>query len=74
MLSSMEGTVAIWRPDQCYQPLSGTIMHIEESCAIWCMYLLQYVHPTHPDDVVCGLLPHFVFEIVDIQQWKANRV
>ena len=73
MLSSMEGAVAIWRPDQCYQPLSGAIMHIEEFCAIWCMYLLQHVHPTHPDGVVCRLLPHF-FEIVDIQQLKASRV
>ena len=57
--------VAIWRPDQCYQPLSDAIMHIEESCAIWCVYLLQQVHPTHPDSVVRCLLPHF-FEIVDI--------
>ena len=48
-------------------------MHIEEPCAIWCMYLLQHVHPTHPDGVVCCLLPHF-FEIIDIQQLKASRV
>ena len=62
MLSSTEGAVAIWRPDQFYQPLSGAIMHIEESCAIWCVYLLQQVHPTHPDVVSCLSL----FEIIDI--------
>ena len=48
-------------------------MHVEEPCAIWCLYLLQQVHSTQPGSVVCRLLPHF-FEIVDIQQWKANRV
>ena len=59
MLSSMEGTVAIWRPDQSISTFSVAIMHIEEPCAIWCMYLLQHVHPTQPDGVVCRLLPHF---------------
>ena len=73
MLSSTEGAVAIWRPDHWDQPLSDAIMHIEESCAIWCVYLPQQVHPTHPDSVVCRLLPHF-FEIVNIQQLKASRV
>ena len=72
MLSSTEGAVAIWRPDQCYQPPSGTIMHIEASCAIWCLYLPQQVNPTHPDSAVCRLLPHFFFEIVDIRPLKAS--
>ena len=53
--------------------LSDAIMHVEEPCAIWCVYLLQQVHPTHPGGVVCRLLPHF-FKIVEIQQLKANRV
>ena len=59
MMSSTEGAVAIWRPDQCYQPLSGAIMHVEEPCAIWRLYLLQQVHSTQPGGVVCRLLPHF---------------
>ena len=73
MMSSTEGAVAIWRPDQCYQPLSGAIMHVEEPCAIWRLYLLQQVHSTQPGGVVCRLLSQF-FKIVDIQQLKANRV
>ena len=59
MMSSMEGAVAIWRPDQCYQPLSDAIMHVEESCVIWCLYFCLYVHSTQPGGVVCHPLPHF---------------
>ena len=53
--------------------LRNAIMHAEEPCAISCVCLLQQVHSTHSDGVVCRLLPHF-FEIVDIQQLKASRV
>ena len=42
--------------------LSDTIMDVEEPCTIWCVYLLQQVHPTHPDVVSCLSL----FEIIDI--------
>ena len=50
--------------------LSGAIIHVEEPCAIWCVYLLQRVHSTQPDVVSCLSL----FEIIEIQQLKANRV
>ena len=50
--------------------LSDAIMHVEESCAIWCVYLLQRVHPTQPDVISCLSL----FEIIKIQQLKANHV
>ena len=68
MLSSTEGAVAIWRPDQCYWPLSGAIMHVEETCVIWRLYFCLYVHSTQPDGVMCHLLPIFFFEIVKIKQ------
>ena len=51
--------------------LSDAIMHVEEPCAILCLYLLQKVHSTLPGGAVCRLLPRF-FEIVDIQQFKAR--
>ena len=50
--------------------LSDAIMHVEQPCAIWCVYLLQQVHSTPPDVVSCLSL----FEIIEIQQLKANRV
>ena len=59
MMSSMEGAVAIWRPDQCYQPLSDAIMHVEESCVIWCFYFRLYLHSTQPGGVMCHPPPHF---------------
>ena len=46
-------------------------MHVEEPCAIWCVYLLQQVNSTPPPDVVSCLS---LFEIIKIQQLKANRV
>ena len=46
--------------------LSGAMVHVEEPCAIWGLYLLQQVHSTQPGGVVYRLLPYF-FEIVDIQ-------
>ena len=39
---------------------SGVIMHVEEPCAMWCLYLLQQVHPTQPGGVVCCLPPRFL--------------
>ena len=66
MLSSMEGAVAIWRPDQCYQPLSDAIMHVEEPLQSGaCISSKKSILPTLAVWYVVSCLNFF--EIVEVQ-------